>query len=523
VTKSPDPVFVGTPRRPWWAGPWPLAAFFFAWCLFFYTRHNARPHFYEKDAPSKVAQVISGERNFFHPLLMVNSADAVLRLCGLERTEENASLAGHWAIAIFGAVSVATFVLLAFRCGGWLAALAVGVWLSLNEFLLQLAHYFKEDPAMLMGLALSFLAMKLFHERPTLTRAAWLGAACGVAIAGKYVGVAALILALPLVLVPRGARLTRVAVLLAGCLGVLLAINWQWVADFQALRTGVHTQMDDLLREDMMKKIPHTKDVLGYYRSNLPVLIVLGVFLQIAHLVCCDGRRRPVEWALLVYAALFTIVLAWTPRLFERHFLPVFVALWLSSALGWVNSARWLWQRFPRLPASITAATLAVVACGAWQFQDNFFDRLHRYTTDHRASLARWIRKNLPEDAVIAQDRRVFLARPDGSPRPDFALPQRIVTVDMLSDLREVKVLRKRGVTHVAMHRLDSGRFMPGGKLDKSAPTTTTGRNRPERQAFYSELKSHTHHLWGGKDDDKDDDEEGNDSGLLLYALDFEE
>ena len=137
-------------RTDWWTSPWLIAIVCFAWCLFFYTRNNSHPFYYEKDAPSKVAQVLSGERNYYHPLLMLNAADATLRLSGEPRTSQNVGLAGRRVIALFAALSVAVFVLLAHRCGGWLAAVAVGVLLCMNALLLELAHYFKEDPAFSM-------------------------------------------------------------------------------------------------------------------------------------------------------------------------------------------------------------------------------------------------------------------------------------------------------------------------------------------------------------------------------------
>jgi hypothetical protein len=505
-------------RPPWWAGPWPLAVLFFTWSLCFYTRHNTHPFYYEKDAPSKVEQVVSGERNYFHPLLMLNATDAAMRVSGAPRTGQGASDVGHFVMALFGAVSVGAFVLLGFRCGGWLSAFAVGVFLGLNDLLLTLTHYFKEDPALLVGLALSFLAMKLFHEGPTLPRAASLGAACGVAIAGKYVGVAAVILAVPLILAPPGPRLARLGAFLGAGVIVLLAIDWQWIVDFNALRSGIHAQMHDLLeRDEMVKKVPHIRQVIETYRGNLPLLVAFGAILQTVHLAYHDGRRRPVEWMLIVYPLVFTVILAWTPRLFERHFLPVFACLWVSAALGWINGVRWLVQRWPRCPIPAAGLALLVLTICALRLQLTFAHTHHDLGNDHRALLAAWIRDHVPADAVIAQDRRVYLTQPDGRPRPELGLPQRVVTVGWLSDLKTFDELKKQGVTHVAMHMLDSGRYMPGGKMaDKPAPLARDGRDSPARRAFYSDLEAHAHLVW----EHRDGDDAAMNPALLFYALD---
>jgi hypothetical protein len=520
VTEIPAISAPATPRPAWWAGPWPLVVLCFAWCLFFYTRNYAHPYYYEKDATTKVQQVKAGDRNYFHPLLMLNTADTALKVSGTPRTEQSISDVGHLVMAWFGALSVAAFVLFGYRCGGWVSAVAVGLLVSLNALLLTLTNYFKEDPALLIGVALSFLAMKYFDERPTLRRAGLLGAACAVAIAGKYVGVAMLILAIVLVLIPPGRRFARLGVLLGVGVVVLLAIDWQWVVDFQALRHGFHTEMHDLLeREQMVKKVPHIRQVVETYHTNLPFCLALGVLWQIIHLSLVNGRRRVVEWMLLAYPLTFTVVLAWSPRLFERHFLPVFICLWASSALGWVNAARWLWQRFPRLPASATAGALVFVVICALRIEHDFFHRQRDLATDHRALMAAWIRDHVPAEAVIAQDRRVYLTKPDGSPRPELGLPQRIVTVGWLSDVGSYDELRKQGVSHVAMHKLDSGRYMPGGKFDEEALSTDRySRDSAARRAFYGDLKAHAQLLW----EHGDGDDGAMNPALLFYALDPE-
>ena len=54
----------------------------FIGALFFYTRHNDFPIFYHPDEETKGVQVVTGERNFHHPLLLLNTADLILRASG---------------------------------------------------------------------------------------------------------------------------------------------------------------------------------------------------------------------------------------------------------------------------------------------------------------------------------------------------------------------------------------------------------------------------------------------------------
>ena len=56
-----------------------FSAALLALLLWAYTRHNNFPFYYHTDEPGKVEQVISGEHNYRHPLLMINATDLVVR------------------------------------------------------------------------------------------------------------------------------------------------------------------------------------------------------------------------------------------------------------------------------------------------------------------------------------------------------------------------------------------------------------------------------------------------------------
>src|SRR3954469_866243 len=79
----------------WVRGPWLAVLALTLGTLVLHSRHNEFPFYYEKDAGSKVAQVLSGQRNFFHPMLMLNATDLGMRLTGAPRTEEDAARVGH--------------------------------------------------------------------------------------------------------------------------------------------------------------------------------------------------------------------------------------------------------------------------------------------------------------------------------------------------------------------------------------------------------------------------------------------
>ena len=305
---------------------------------------------------------------------------------------------------------------------------------------------------------------------------------------------------------PAAERGPNLAAFFATFLAVLFSINYQWIIDFRGLIAGFDIEVTSLTRPEKMQTVPHIRAVIDQYRSGVPPFVALGAVLQIIHLAWRNGRKRPVEWMLLIFPAVFTVVLAWTPRLFDRHFLPVFVCLWVSAGLGWVNAIGWLWQRFPRLPGSIPAATLSAVAVGLYLIHHPFTHLVRDLGDDHRADLAGWIRGHLPADAVIAQDDIVFLGD---------SLPQKVISKHWIADFESLGALRAAGVTHVAMHRMVSGRYMSGGK---GLTGEKDGRDKGGRREFYRNLEAHAHRVW----EIRDGDDGALNPALLLYALDPE-
>jgi dolichyl-phosphate-mannose--protein O-mannosyl transferase len=161
-----------------------------------YTWNHTFPLGYHPDEESKVRQVLAGEYNFHHPMLLLSGVRTALVLAG---NPENPQVVVEWGrtiSALYTAIAIGFLVLLA---GGWLGpwvAIAAGAFLVTNHQLFELSHYFKEDPAVLLGISATFLAIFWFGEKPTAWRATLLGVATGLAGSGKYVG----FLVLPFVL-----------------------------------------------------------------------------------------------------------------------------------------------------------------------------------------------------------------------------------------------------------------------------------------------------------------------------------
>src|SRR5687767_1892359 len=160
-----------------------------------FTRRNDFPFHYHPDEPGKVGQLIKGKRNFHHPMWMMNSADPARRVTlwgEAKKDPQKVVMVGRWVTAAAAALAAAALALLATRIYGLLAGVAVGALTVVNPLLYELAHYFKEDPYLAAGIALTCLALHRAATHPDARGLALLGAACALAAAGKFVGFALL-------------------------------------------------------------------------------------------------------------------------------------------------------------------------------------------------------------------------------------------------------------------------------------------------------------------------------------------
>ena len=144
-----------------------MAAVLFAGALALNTRHNDFPFSYHPDEPGKVGQIIKGSRNFHHPLLLLSTTEYASRLGFIPRTPQPIVQTGRWVSAVFAAGSVVALALIVWLHYGALAGWGAGLVLALQADLFETAHYMKEDPALVFGLALSLLAAHLWWRFPS--------------------------------------------------------------------------------------------------------------------------------------------------------------------------------------------------------------------------------------------------------------------------------------------------------------------------------------------------------------------
>ncbi len=472
-----------------WLAAWALALF--AACLALHTRHNGFPFFYHPDESAKVEQVLTGAWNFHHPMLLLSTTAAVVKVLGIVPAEQPVVEAGRWVSAAFIAGAVVALALLAYAWRGWTAALAAGGALLLQHQLFELAHYLKEDSALLLGVALSFLASFAFAQRPNAWRAALLGAAVAVAVSGKYIGVGVLAVALPVLWCAPGGRGRRLAFFGAALAAVLLLVNLPLLLHLEAFGQSFGREMGAVVhgQSGMTRAVPHTQYWNIFRDNTTPVIwVLLAVFLAARW-----PERRTVAlaaWLIIAFPFAYAVALSFSPKSNDRYFLPATAVFTLLAAFGAVDAARLLARWLP-LRWALAGCAAALVGGQAasppppldWPAFAEYFAAFQH---DDNAEFIAWIKANLPPDAVIAKDSRIKL--PVAGSRENLRryapLPQQVLAKRYAADFGTIEDLRARGVTHLAVSQTDYGRFLLPGLIPQQGEAGDFAR----RKAFYEAL-----------------------------------
>ena len=124
-----------------------LALLLFAAAVFYgatrlFGRYLDVPAELHPDEPGKVSQLVEGDRNYYHPQLMLETALLVMQR---ERTppEDRAAVlqAGRWGSAYLAAGAVVLLAVTGYFAAGWAGAVCVAVTTGLCPALLAHARY----------------------------------------------------------------------------------------------------------------------------------------------------------------------------------------------------------------------------------------------------------------------------------------------------------------------------------------------------------------------------------------------
>lgn len=469
-----------------WAA-WLTALAFGLAAFFLFTRHNDFPFYYHTDEPGKVNQVLTGERNFHHPLLLLESTEVAMFLTHAEWQPQPAVEAGRAVSAFFAAAAITALVLLTWGLGGPKAGLLAGALLVTHPVIFELAHYMKEDCALLAGVAWSFFAMERYARRPTLWRAGLVGVAAGFAASGKAIGlVIAGVAVLVLLVSPRPGRRwdwQAALIVLFTAFLVFAAVNFESFIHRSGAKHGLSKEMKRIdMRANERGQTIEVKYVSKFGRViSIPLLLATAFLIRRRWL-----ERRDVSifvWVLIAFPLVFAAILSVAPVTKERYLLPVFALFCVLGALGLVEMATTRTFRWSR----VVAILLAVIAI-AWHLP-NLLRYQHEFSLDDRRDVIAWIKANLPPDAIIAHDRRARLDFAQEWGGPDFQFPQQTrMTRRYAADLGSLKKLRHDHILYVLACEQDYHTAL----RERSHPS----KDDKERETFYLDLFKKGKLLW---------------------------
>ncbi len=404
----------GLSSFPFYGIRWADIAAAFALTLigfFWFSSHADFPVEYHPDEPSKVEQLRSGEFNFRHPILLLQTAKVFLGDRNLqEMAPREIGVVARRATALFAGGLIGLGYLVGVLLGGRTAGIAAGTLLLLNGHLYELSHYLKEDPAVAFGFVLFALALLLFGRKASFWTVAGLGVATGIAVSAKAVGVVLLPVALAAIWWQApGTSFKRLfantGILLVALAGVFIAINFPMLEAMATVRASVGVEVDKAVlgHGGVTRSVPHGVYFAVFREgTNVGVWILLTSYYFFLFL-----RRKEVaraEWILALLPLALWALLSFFPKTHHRYFLPGIVLLSILAAGGLLPLLR-LWGLRPiskRAAAGIAIllATLVLV------FQVPKLVKLHHaFASDSRAALLEFL-TTLPDEVRLLQDSR---------------------------------------------------------------------------------------------------------------------
>jgi hypothetical protein len=469
---------------------WAVALF--AICYVVNTRHNRFPWYYHPDEPGKVEQVMEGNWNLHHPLLLLGTTKVFVSATGASANEQAIVEVGRNLSAAFMAGAIVALSLLAFAWRGWPAALLTGALLATHHQLYELSHYLKEDSALLFGISLTLLATWLYGERPTAARAAFLGIACALATSGKYIGAMTLVLALPMLIIRRAERPGAAwATFIVSLLLTLAAVNFPLFGEMQTFRDSFSREMK-LVTEgqaDSTQSVPHS-EYWTIFRDNTTPLIWVALLVFLIARWRERRQLRSAEWLIIALPFVYTIALSFSPKTNDRYFLPATAIFTLLAGLAIAD--------LPRKWAIPAAALLLAGQFPSWsKSRPGWLEYERAFQRDDTAEMIDFLRSEVPANAVILKDNRIALPDPERKKHAARlgVIPQKVIAEHYAADFAKLDELAAKGVTHVTVSESDYGRyFRKSLKPQKGAELKFA-----ESRNFYERLRSEAELLWERK------------------------
>jgi hypothetical protein len=491
--------------------PFALAVLLASASFWMFTRNNDFPLDYHPDERGKVLQVIdpAQSRNFNHPLLMLETANAARILFHVPNDERAIAISGRWTSAGLAAIAALAFAMAGYCAGGYRGLLVCGSMAALCPALDVYAHFFKEDTSLVAGLAIAMLGAswlvatdRRWNQRIAI---ALMGVGCGAAISGKYIGVAAVLPCLVAIfLAPTIKRRSLSLRAFAFALAVAASIV---VSSFRAFESFFPPRLVPVASRKIVEEFLHATTGHDGLTLAVPNSFSVGVatsemmphvwlFIALGTVLLVSRRlwNRPLAIT-AAFLATFAVTLSFSAFPFPRYALPLtmfgyFVAGQLITAvLVQITQPRWLnWAAF----VIVLGVILAAQGTRIWRFNTQFAD-------DSRQRLREWVARNLGNvTTLLVEDFTVLDGAGDPWRHPDQSRIQaRILRAGSIADRAlTIDQLRMAGIDYVVVAEPKYERyFRPGTRAVLAAQQ----EDFMQHQRLYRELFAHTKLVWASK------------------------
>ena len=457
--------------------------------MLWFSRGTDFPPFYHPDEINKVMQVQTGDRNFNHPQLMLNSAAALYWLGGSPQSIVETGKLTRWVSVFFAAATAGILSYLAFLLAGPIAQLTCGWMLLVTPKLFELAHYLKEDPALAFGFAAVYLAIYLYNRDRSTTAATWLGVAAGLAISAKYIGVYISALGLIAMLIlswKQPCRWKHLGLFLVGLAIVAAIFNWQAIVRAGQFNQGLTGEIKLFDKEERTLINPRMFDLLA---DEFKWIAWVSLAIWLLSPIFRRRKLNAAEWVIIAGTFGYAAMLIFSSRGASRYLMPSIATLPLiiSVALCWGGG--WAVQRIGR-PAWIGQGALCLILVILYT-QEKIPPLQRLYTGFHndvRAELVEFVRANIPPDAIIAQDEQVRLFTAS-SPRrfvDGRNLPNKIIEPqrERLGEEMTLDEIKAKGATYVIV------------MADRRAQGKLTDKGKNSLQGFLISLEESARPIW---------------------------
>lgn len=450
--------------------PWPIkvALIFFIACIVWFGRDLNFSAYAHPDERNKINQILDSDYNFNHPLLMLNSARIIA--LALEKTNEfeAVKLIGRSISVLYASLAVAVFTLAMGRLYGQWVAVACGFFLISNPDLLEFAHYFKEDPTLLLGISLTVLSMVIYSTHACLATTLLCGAAAALTFSGKYAGIFVMPFAAYVVVALSQNKLRDIIFFLLAFAVAFLTINFPAILALEQATGSLDREIVRLSGADqeVPRNVPHGNYTKMYSRTASPVMLgLLGVYVW--ELFRRRFQLSPVEWAITLMPITYFLILSFIPVISSRYFLPCGAMFACLSAVGVGVVAKYRFGKW--IYASLIILSLVFLAPKLVKVNNGFQE-------DHVGELAYYLENKLPKNSLLLVAKWIGI--------PPIKAPAIKNHSFVPGDTMEK--LRNEGYTHVLLEKVHYRNFIEK-KLNK---TNLSDQDFFKLKVFYESLFS---------------------------------